>query len=60
MIISFLVLYYPNGDFYQPKVEIAFEQATKKVQQDDDIKPADKAMGEVLEILQEVVMFSSQ
>ena len=44
MIISFLVLYYPNGDFYQPKVEIAFEQATKKVQQDDDIKPADKAM----------------
>ena len=43
MIISFLVLYYPNGDFYQPKVEIAFEQATKKVQH-DDIKPADKAM----------------
>ena len=28
MIISFLVLYYPSGDFYKSKVEIAFEQAT--------------------------------
>jgi hypothetical protein len=44
MIIIFMVLYYPNGDFYQPKVEIAFDQAAKKVQQDDDIKPADKIM----------------
>lgn len=44
MIISFLVLYYPSGDFYKSKVEIAFEKATLKVQQDEDIKPADKAM----------------
>ena len=44
MIIAFMVLYFPNGEFYQSKVEIAFEQAAKKVQQDDEIKPADKAM----------------
>ena len=27
MIIAFMVLYFPNGEFYQSKVEIAFEQA---------------------------------
>lgn len=44
MIITFMLLYFPNGEFYQSKVEIAYEQAAKKVQQDDEIKPADKAM----------------
>ncbi len=44
LIISFLILYYPDGNFYQPSVKIAFEQATKKVEKDINIKPADKAM----------------
>ena len=43
MIIAFLALYSPNGEFYQEKVEQSFVQAEKKIAADDDIKPADKA-----------------
>ena len=44
MIVVFLVLYAPNGAFYQAKVTESFEQASLKVQQDDNVKPADKPM----------------
>jgi|TARA_B110000503_G_C7149983_1_gene414724 hypothetical protein len=44
MIIAFLALYAPDGAFYQVKVNESFEQAALKVQQDDNVKPADKPM----------------
>jgi hypothetical protein len=44
MIVFFLVLYAPNGKFYQPKIDAALLLAADKVQNDDKIKPADKPM----------------
>ncbi|MFT6111929.1 MAG: hypothetical protein ACJA19_000274 [Bacteroidia bacterium] len=44
MIVAFILLYQPNGDFYQPRVEEAFIQAEKKVSADENIKDADKSM----------------
>jgi hypothetical protein len=44
MIIAFLALYAPDGTFYQAKVNESFEQAALKVQQDENVKPADKPM----------------
>lgn len=42
LIFAFVAHYYPNGDFYQPKLKQAYEQAEKKVSADDEIKAADK------------------
>ncbi len=44
MIIVFIFLYQPNGEFYQPRVQEAYAQAEKKVAADDKIKDADKPM----------------
>ena len=44
MIIVFIFLYQPNGEFYQPRVQEAYVQAEKKVAEDDKIKDADKPM----------------
>ena len=44
MISAFTFFYYPNGDFYQEKLEISFEQAALKINSDSEIKPADKQM----------------
>jgi len=51
--IFFGVLYYPDGSFYQPKIDIAFEQAALKIKQDSTIKPADKSM-ELMEIQSQI------
>ncbi|MEJ6661641.1 MAG: DUF4199 domain-containing protein [Bacteroidia bacterium] len=44
MIIVFLYLYSPSGEFYQPRAEEAFVVAAAKVDADELIKPADKEM----------------
>jgi hypothetical protein len=44
MVIAFIVLYQPSGEFYQPRVQEAFVQAEKKVTADEKIKDADKPM----------------
>lgn len=44
MVIAFGFLYYPSGDFYKNKTEESWIQAEKKVEQDENIKPADKPM----------------
>jgi hypothetical protein len=44
MIAAFLILYSPDGSFYQSKVNESYEQATLKIQQDENVKPADKPM----------------
>ena len=44
MIIVFIFLYQPNGEFYQPRVQEAYAQAEKKVAADDKIKDADMPM----------------
>ena len=42
MIGSFLVLYYPSGEFYELKLQESYSQAEKKTAADEDILPADK------------------
>jgi tetrahydromethanopterin S-methyltransferase subunit F len=44
MIIVFLYLYSPSGEFYQPRADEAFVVAAAKVDADELIKPADKEM----------------
>ena len=44
MIIVFLFLYSPNGEFYEEHKLQAFEQAAKRVAAEESIKPADKPM----------------
>lgn len=53
MVLVFGYLYYPSGDFYQPWIDQGWEQAEKKVAQDEKIKPADKEM-ELLEIKEQI------
>ncbi len=42
MIGVFLFLYYPSGEFYQPKIQEALQIAENKVMADENIKDADK------------------
>ncbi len=43
LIISFMIFYYPNGEFYQPKVNEAIELAKDKIANDDQIAEEDKS-----------------
>jgi hypothetical protein len=42
LIIAFLAFYYPNGDFYNSKIQDAIELAQDKVAKDEAIKEEDK------------------
>ncbi|PCJ67918.1 MAG: hypothetical protein COA58_01915 [Bacteroidetes bacterium] len=42
MIVVFVFMYYPDGTFYEEKVQIGLEQVAASVDADESVKPADK------------------
>ena len=44
MILVFLSLYHPNGEFYKYRADEAAQLATDQMYANDDVKPADKEM----------------
>ena len=58
MIVAFTYFYYPNGDFYKEKLAISYEQAAKKIAEDEKVKPADKEM--VLEETKDQIAYQYQ
>jgi hypothetical protein len=55
MIAAFVFLYYPNGEFYAPKLQASYEMAAAKVEADESVKPADKETE--LETIKEQITF---